>query len=774
MSKFQSRCKRSPLSFAVIGFMFLVNGAQAEEPKHLDVDAMLSIGVMGDSATLGWGGSATNLAHISPAGDMVAVVVTSGDPQNDAFKGQILIFNVAALLDETSLPRPEIVAEFSSRTNYQPIARLEWVDDNSLQFAAVDRDAAMQLYRLDIVTRKISQLTNETRPIVAFASADDIGGLLVVTEAGPPISPEDNPECLKQGCQVTARRLADAVSGAGKRGEYHGNLAYYDDVGSRRELTSLYSLDEIKQCVPNNFIPGGLSPNGQYALFFCTRSRWPNWWSEYTVNPRFSEMISSSNSNYAHQYVLLDIEANEIRPLNSAPYLRFAPYNDPLWINGGKRVLLVGAVEPLEGSSGSERLQRAGRLGVVSVNPSNGDTKFLFALDHEKFQRIAKARWNEEERVLIIEPIALDGTAAPEMAWHQNDEVWTRINTPMSKESPSPVQLHLVQSVNDRPILYATTEQDKLGREILDPNPWLDEYRLGFVEEIQWKSAEGHSWDGEVYYPPNYSKGRRYPLVILTHGDRLGSFSPNGFARNYAAQPLAARGMVVLQMNDRGVHDVFVSPAEWPRSREGIESAIDEMDHRGLIDRDRVGLVGWSRTSWYVNYMATHSDYQLKAIMQTDGGDLGWWTYIQAGVLDELEVDLGAVPFGKGLEPMLETSSAFSLDRWRAPLLMWSAGDVIDLWDIYAGLRRLEAPVEYWHFPDGTHDIFKMSHRRAGGELMVDWFDFWLNGHEDTKPGKADQYLRWRKLRDLEDRVLSTPRPPLLDWSATEVKRATK
>ena len=214
MSKFQSRCKRILLSYATISLMFHINGAQAEEPKHLDVDAMLSIG------------------------DMVAVVVTSGDPQNDAFKGQILIFYVAALLDETSLPRPEIVAEFSSRTNYQPIARLKWIDDNSLQFAAVDRDAAMQLYHLDIITRKISQLTNETRSIVAFASADDIGGLLVVTEAGPPISPEDNPECLKHGCQVTARRLADAVSGAGKGGVFHGNLAYYDDVGSRRELTS--------------------------------------------------------------------------------------------------------------------------------------------------------------------------------------------------------------------------------------------------------------------------------------------------------------------------------------------------------------------------------------------------------------------------------------------------------------------------------------------------------------------------------------------------------
>jgi hypothetical protein len=33
----------------------------------------------------------------------------------------------------------------------------------------------------------------------------------------------------------------------------------------------------------------------------------------------------------------------------------------------------------------------------------------------------------------------------------------------------------------------------------------------------------------------------------------------------------------------------------------------------------------------------------------------------------------------------------------------------------------------------------------------VDWFDFWLNGHEDPDPTKADQYIRWRELRNLQE-----------------------
>jgi hypothetical protein len=33
---------------------------------------------------------------------------------------------------------------------------------------------------------------------------------------------------------------------------------------------------------------------------------------------------------------------------------------------------------------------------------------------------------------------------------------------------------------------------------------------------------------------------------------------------------------------------------------------------------------------------------------------------------------------------------------------------------------------------------------------VVDWFDFWLNGHEDSDPAKPEQYRRWEKLCDMQ------------------------
>jgi hypothetical protein len=76
---------------------------------------------------------------------------------------------------------------------------------------------------------------------------------------------------------------------------------------------------------------------------------------------------------------------------------------------------------------------------------------------------------------------------------------------------------------------------------------------------------------------------------------------------------------------------------------------------------------------------------------------------------------------------------------------------LLGVWDWYAVLRRLGKPVEFWATSDGTHDVYKVPQRILLGDLLVDWFDFWLNDHEDADAGNAAQYKRWRELRTLQN-----------------------
>ncbi len=51
----------------------------------------------------------------------------------------------------------------------------------------------------------------------------------------------------------------------------------------------------------------------------------------------------------------------------------------------------------------------------------------------------------------------------------------------------------------------------------------------------------------------------------------------------------------------------------------------------------------------------------------------------------------------------------------------------------------------------GSHAMQNPGQLRASQERAVDWYDFWLNGHEDPDPSKQEQYEQWRKLRRLHE-----------------------
>ncbi len=266
----------------------------------------------------------------------------------------------------------------------------------------------VQIYRFDLQTRSLARITSEDRSVVTFSMTKDLEDILVLTYADQ-VQAKDKPECLIEGCLVSPGRLTDAINAAGKSIWYPGQIAHYSADGTRRQLASLHDVGDISNCFPNHIIPGGLSPDGGYALFFCGVNRWPEWWSEYTVDPTFSERIEAQDEGYAHQYMLLDVRADEIRPLSSAPFLRFSHPFSPIWIDGGERVLLIGAVEPLVDISETERKKRASRLGVITVDPRTGETEMVFELDNKRHRRVANVEWNQSDQILKVDLIGRDG-----------------------------------------------------------------------------------------------------------------------------------------------------------------------------------------------------------------------------------------------------------------------------------------------------------------------------------------------------------------------------
>jgi dipeptidyl aminopeptidase/acylaminoacyl peptidase len=325
----------------------------------------------------------------------------------------------------------------------------------------------------------------------------------------------------------------------------------------------------------------------------------------------------------------------------------------------------------------------------------------------------------------------------------------------------------LEEDVNTPAKIYVSARKTREKALLLDLNPQFAGLEFGKVETVEWKAGELELIGG-LYFPPDYVPGRRYPLVIQTHG-----FSPERFAMDgrsewssgFAARPLAAAGFLVLQVEkfknrqdhdglDHGADRRFgVTPAQSRRNfaMAAYEGAIDYLDGRGIIDRDRVGISGFSRTVAFVAYTLTHTKYQIAAAVMTDGITGGYFQNLAfpAEAAETNALYGGAAPFGEGIETWLKESPTFNLDKVKTPvrLVAFGPGSVLEMWEWFSGLSLQNKPVDFIEIPDGAHLLQKPWERRLAMQGMVDWFRFWLKGEEDPDPAKAQQYIRWRKLK---------------------------
>jgi len=309
------------------------------------------------------------------------------------------------------------------------------------------------------------------------------------------------------------------------------------------------------------------------------------------------------------------------------------------------------------------------------------------------------------------------------------------------------------QGLNEAPKLIATDARTKTTGVLWDPNPQLKDLELGEAMVFRWKDESNRDWRGGLFRPINYQPGNRYPLVVQTHGFDVTEFRPSGlYPTAFAARALAAVGMVVLQVD---TCPILGTPEEGPCNVAGFEAAIRKLVKDGLVDPDRVGMIGFSRTCYHVVEMLTRSSVAIKAVSLTDGVMLGYQQYLNYPRVDvEYDALAGARPFGEGLQQWLKKSPLFNMDKVNAAMLVVAEGPAslaLLMWEPYAVMHSLNKPVDLILLNNYEHVLTNPSARLASQGGSVDWFRFWLQDYEDPDLAKAEQYQRWRELRKMQE-----------------------
>lgn len=507
-----------------------------------------------------------------------------------------------------------------------------------------------------------------------------------------------------------------------------------------------------------NYTPS-LSPSGDQLVSASPVVEVPKSWASYRSAihsyhfDRIPQTVDRTGKAYEWpwQYVLIDLRSGKTRRLFDAPAAWTAGYSGRIlarWSPDGTKLLLTSTFLPIP---------EVGKHASDSINPCSiaiydlktdvvTCAKETPSPDHQTFLMDARFQGSGDRIVSkwrgandIVEEV------------YQNDHAdWQLIETRKPAVEARRIRLFLHQDLDIPPALWAESGGEK--RLLWNPNPQLANVILAPATVYRWTDTSGYQWRGALLLPATSMPLSGYPLVIQTHGfHNEHEFMPDGsYTTGMAAQPLASSGIAVLQMDDRADKHTRPTSGEADDAVRGILAAIDSLSSTGRIDRERIGLIGFSRTHWYVERALEVAPERFRAATLIDGIDQSYVTDILFAVdspiarADQEHANDGP-PFGKGLEQWFISAPGFHLDKISTPVRLEAItpASLLGEWEIYSALRQQNKSVDLVEIPEGQHILQKPQERYASQQGNVDWFRFWLQGVARRDAEDQAQYQRW-------------------------------
>lgn len=776
-----------------------------ESPRHLfSVNDSIQMTTFNTPSELGDDGK----CGFSPNGKYFAVVTSKGLLQTNQVQSVLGVYDANTvrrfLHTEKSVhelkPRQlaKLVAVPSGlalRSYSSLISDLRWSSDSrSLYFRGQAPSGEWRLYRVMIHGDVIQTLSPPGYDVQRF----DIAGDTVIssitpsmrhsTKSAPLVGATINPDARS----VTGLPIQDILFPDTMRNgtQYPVTLELWLDRDGHGKKVPISSSDASEPDLDLIDLLS-LSPDGHRAVRLLPITHVPDSWREYQprqsvdymrIHPHDIEAVSPFNVFRLKRYVLVNLDTGHSRPLINAPNahaLGWGTFDRAIW-GHSDRLLLTNTFLPLNVTDSSERARRTYPCYVAEVDLWSLATNCI-AFSHSGPTgrqpsgaptplSLRDVRFGSDDNEVVLQLRGSGGTVIESYrnengTWHKVRSVPGRscqsagLCSPRDNEREA-LEITIRQTLNCGPSLWARDPRSGASKQLWNPNPQLARQILGEASVYHWKDRNGYAWTAGLIKPVDFEKGKEYPLVVQTHGfgGQLFKIVTDGsYPTAMAARPLASAGIMVLQVPDHPEKE-SVTSEEARHHIEGIIDGIDQLVADGLVDPKRVGIIGFSRTCWYVESALISYPHVFAAATIADGVDESYMQYhLLTGsrtFTRELEKINQARPFGaQGLSRWLQEAPSFHLDVVETPLRIEAIGPMSLLmeWEIYSSLREQSKPVDLIYIPDGEHILQKPWDRVASQQGNVDWFRFWLQGYEDPNPHKSMQYRLWENLRQLRN-----------------------
>lgn len=287
-------------------------------------------------------------------------------------------------------------------------------------------------------------------------------------------------------------------------------------------------------------------------------------------------------------------------------------------------------------------------------------------------------------------------------------------------------------------IAYIKSEKNKAAEVYINSERITDESRvyenklLSKKELITWSTKDGLEIEGVLSKPYDYDSNKKYPLLVVIHGGPTwASFPIHNMNKVYPIEQFVERGFIVLEPNYRGSSGYgnkfltcnfrMLGVGDY----EDVISGVDSLIEKGIIDRERVGVMGWSQGGYISAFCTTFSN-RFKAV--SVGAGISNWTtyYVNTDITTFTRSYLGATPWDDP-EIYAKTSPMTYIKTACTPTLIQHGDNdkrvpVPNAYELYRGLQDSKVESELVVFKGMEHSPHKPGLHKVIMEQNLQWF----------------------------------------------------
>ena len=256
----------------------------------------------------------------------------------------------------------------------------------------------------------------------------------------------------------------------------------------------------------------------------------------------------------------------------------------------------------------------------------------------------------------------------------------------------------------------------------------LEGKKLGEVEELWFKSADGWDIQGWLIKPADFNPGQKYPLLLWIHG---GPWAMYNVAFNWEWQNFAAAGYAVLYTNPRGSTGYgqdFVNGIQYSypgKDFDDLMAGVDAAIAKGFIDKDNLFVCGGSGGGVLTAWIVGHTNRFRAAVSMRPV--INWHSFVGTTDFHMWYKQFKKYPWEDPLEYAVRSPLHYVANVTTPTMVMTGEADLRTPMgqseEYYRALKMLKKDTLLVRMPEEYHGWRRPSHRLLQQLYLKAWFE---------------------------------------------------